>query len=117
MKGNLKLKILKLLDLINISLWLIIGLITIGSIFLSSIGFVINLVVGSIFISIAIFFNYKRKYLFELLKKIYNDGVYVLTDKVINGEIVGLVTALILGILIFSAVSSRVFIEGFPVFG
>ncbi|QEN04580.1 hypothetical protein EW093_07640 [Thiospirochaeta perfilievii] len=117
MKGNLKLKILKFLDLINISLWLIIGLITIGSIFLSSIGYVINLVVGSIFISIAIFFNYKRKYLFELLKKTCIDGEDILTDKVINGEIVGIISALILGIIIFTAVYSRVFIEGFPVFG
>lgn len=101
----------------SIFLWITIGLITLGSIYLSRIGYIINLIVGILFLIIAIYFYFKEKYFLEFLTKTNQVEQDLLFKKVILGEIILVMTALLVGTIALSAVSMRVFVEGFAVFG
>jgi len=117
MKNNLKLKTLKLTTYLTVFVWITTGIITVGSIYLSFIGFFINLTVGILFILIGIYLGIKEKSLYELITKICNEEQSQLCQKVILGEIILIMISLLIGLGILIAVSSRVFVEGFAVFG
>ena len=117
MKNILQLRLLQFATYFTTFLWITSGLLTIGSIYLSRIGFVINLIVGTLFILLGIYFYCKEKALSELLEKTCQGKLGKLHKKVILGEVVFIMIALLVGIIILSAVSSRVFGEGFAVFG
>ena len=117
MKNNFKFKIILLATYIASSTWIICGLITLGSIYLSRIGFTINFIVGLLFILLGVYIYSKEKALLELLVKAHEGKQSRLIKKVIIGEIIFITLALLVGIVIVSAVSSRVFGEGFAVFG
>ena len=117
MKNNLRLKILHFATYLTILLWITTGLITIGSIYLSRIGFVTNIIVGILFILLGVYFYFKEKALSELLGKTYKKEQDKLHNKVILGEIIFIMVALLVGGTILSAVISRVFWEGYAVFG
>lgn len=116
MKNNLRLKILQFSTYFTVCLWTTAGLITIGSIYLSRTGFVVNLIAGTIFILSGLYFHFKEKNLSQLLKKTCKGEQNKLHKKVILGEIIFIMVVLLLGITILSAVTSRVFREGFAVF-
>lgn len=113
----LRLKILRIITYLATLIWVVTGLVTIGSIYLSRIGFVINLLVGKSFILLGTYFYFKEKALSELLEITYQDQFSKLHNKVFLGEFFFMMFALLVGIIILSAVSSRVFKEGFAVFG
>lgn len=117
MKNNLQLKLLQFATYLTIFLWITSGLIIIGSIYLSRIGFVINLLVGTLFILLGLYFYFKEKFLSEFLKKTCESELGKLYKKVILGEVIFIMVTLLVGVIILSAVSSRVFGEGFAVFG
>ena len=64
-----------------------------------------------------VYFYFKEKALSELLAKTCKEQQDKLHRKVILREIIFIIVALLIGITILSAVSSRVFEEGFAVFG
>lgn len=117
MKNNLRLKILQFATYLTILLWITTGLIIVGSIYLSRIGFVINLVIGILFILIGMYFYLKEKAFSKLLTQICEGKQDKLHKKVILGEIIFIMMALFIGATALSAVSSRVFGQGFAVFG
>ncbi|MDD2680748.1 MAG: hypothetical protein PHE20_01440 [Patescibacteria group bacterium] len=110
-------KILQFTTIFTAFLWVATGLVTVGSIYLSNIGFVINLIVGLSFILIGFYLHLKEKNIFGLLKIVPEDQSRNLYKKVIVGEIIFIAAALFFGLMAFSAVLSRVFGEGFAVFG
>ena len=95
--------------------WILTGLIIIGSIYLSRTGIITNLVVGILFLAFGIYFFLKEKFILKFLKRrdLNTDG---LLKKVILGELIFIIIALLIGIIALSAVSLRVFIKGFSVF-
>ncbi len=110
-------KILKNITLFTGLLWIINGFITIGSIYLSYIGIVVNCIVGMLFILIGIYFYKRGKILLELLTKTSDSLPHKLRKKVITSEIILTAGILFIGFIILCAISSRVFREGFAVFG
>ncbi|MGO4292201.1 hypothetical protein [Chitinophaga sp. RAB17] len=103
---------------LNVLLWSLIGLFTIGSIVLSSNVLVINLIVGTIFLLIAALFFFKA---FFLVKGVRNGEIsskggasfskYLMTDLILTAGIV------LFSSIVFSAVLHRIFLEGNPIFG
>ena len=82
---------------------------------MSRTGIITNLVVGILFLAIGIYFFLKEKFILKFLKRrdLNTDG---LLKKVILGELIFIIIALLIGIIALSAVSLRVFVEGFSVF-
>jgi hypothetical protein len=116
MENNIRIKILQFAAYLSNLFWIMAGLSTIGSIYLSTNSFATNLIVGLIFILMGLYIYYKVKYLSEFLTKVEIGEHNRLFKKVIFGEIIFIILFLFVGIIIFSAVLSRVFGEGFPVF-
>ncbi len=117
MKNNVRLTILRYASYGASMVWIATGLIIIGSIYLSSSGFFINLIIGVLFILLGIFFYSKEKTLLQILSQNHEDIQNTLYKKSINGEIILAMLTLFLGLMLLSAASSRVFVEGYPVFG
>ena len=116
MKNNL-LKIIALATYPCTALWIVSGIITIGSIYLSSIGLAINIIVGIIFILIGVYFYLKEKSLLQLLANECVGPDSKLRTKVIAGEIIFIIMMFLVGVIILSAVLQRVFGDGVSVFG
>ena len=93
--------------------WLLLVLLTFGGIFLSTIGWVINVVMGIIFSFIAGFFRVRGQSLEALLE----DGEQKPISRFLQTEIVLLLGVNLVAIILLSAALSRIFGEGLPLFG
>ena len=114
---NKKLKVLQISAYATALLWLTSGVLTIGSIYLSTIGAFINITVGSIFLIIAVFYMEKQKRLYFLLNQTCKKDPTVLCQKVISLELLSMGIAIFLGLIVVYAITHRIFYEGFAVFG
>ena len=119
-----KKKLFKGIAFLGAGLWMLSGVITIGSILNGTVGFFINIVVGVIFILIGVYVLTKAVYFLKLLAEVRslesNDrhktdiGIYRINVRL---EILLMLSFVLSGLIILSAVISRTFYEGFPVFG
>lgn len=108
----------KNLALVGAILWFGVGLITIGGIVLSSLGWIINLVMGLIFISIG-WLLYRRAssfYLFFSASPVTNQNNLHL-QRFMRLDLLVVCGASLLGGILLIASISRVFGEGYAVFG
>jgi len=109
---------------INSVLWIVLGILTIGSILLGSIGMLINILMGFVFILIGFYFFSKIKILnnvFNTIKILDNNEKKILVQnsikKFISIEMVIVIASTIIVIVFLSAVISRIFGENLPIFG
>ena len=103
---------------INVLLWSLIGLFTIGSIILSRNGMVINLVVGTIFLLIAGLFFLKAYFFTKGVKAeeiSHESKTYF--SKYLKADLILTTGTVLFSLIIFSAVLHRIFQEGTPIFG
>jgi hypothetical protein len=98
--------------------WAGLGLLTIGSIAISSIGWVINLVMGSLFILIGYFLYLRAKNFYRFFRAITPDTQNIsYLQKFLRLDLVIVVGITFLGGLLLMAGIFRVFGEGFAIFG
>ena len=101
----------------TVLLWLLNGTITVGgAIYLGAGISNINGVVGTLFILMGAYFYWRGKVLLELLTKIHTMSCPKLRKKFMILEIGFNMGFLFLGVVASSAIISRVFVEGYPVF-
>ena len=112
----MKIKSLQILSLITAFVWTAVGIITVGSIYLSMGGFVINVVVGSLFIFIGQFIFWKERYFVKFLREAVSNNKKLKVTVIIS-ELFFIGGILLVGLVAFFGVFSRVFLEGFAVFG
>jgi hypothetical protein len=108
-------KFLKILSYFVAICWVLAGLIIIGSLYLGTALWIVHIVVGTLFISIGIYFLQKERCFLELLKSIKDRDKVV--QKNILFELILLLFFCFFGLVALSAIYSRVFNEGFSVFG
>ncbi|MEE4177113.1 MAG: hypothetical protein V2I46_06340 [Bacteroides sp.] len=112
----MKIRILRVLGYCASIIWIISGLIIIGSIFLSAIGVYINLTVGLLFIIAGIYLIWRNMLFINFLME--GGGIQTKTyNKIVIAEIILFKTLFLFGLVIFSAIFFRVFIEKYAVFG
>ena len=94
------------------------GIVTVGSIFLSSIGWLINLVMGCIFIIIGFFFYLRGRAFNQFVATTTRDVLANLfLQRYLRLEIVLAVCVFLIGGFLLAASMYRVFGEGLAVFG
>lgn len=103
---------------ISAILWIALGTLTIGSIVLSSIGWVINLVMGLLFILIGCFlylraYHWRRFYITVSSDMRNNPHL----QRFLRLDLLFVLGACLLGALFLTAGVSRVFGEGYAIFG
>ena len=108
-------KYLKFLSYLITTCWSLAGLIIMGSIFLGQSLWFINLFIGLFFIFIGFYFFKKESCFLELYKHSTIEDEMV--NKNIKLELMLLLFFSFFGVIVLSAVYSRVFDEGFAVFG
>ena len=108
----------RIFALVSVFLWAGLGTITIGSIAVSSLGWVINLVMGLIFICIG-WFLYLRASNFQLFYYASDaetrNNLYL--KRFLRSDLILVLIAGLVGTLLILASISRVFGEGYAVFG
>ncbi len=109
-------KKLKYVSCLTALIWMMIGVITLGSILLSDIGWVINLTVGFVFVLFSTLLFLKEKN-FLLLISDSDPEDKIIQKKAVRYELFSLLIVLIVGVISLFGVSHRVFIEKFAVFG
>jgi len=114
---NIKLKILQIGTNIVAVLWLSSSVLTIGSIYLSTIGMFINITIGIIFLMISVFYFEKQRRLYILLSSVCQERNRDLCKKVISLELIGILLGIFFASIVIFAIIHRVFYEGFAVFG
>ncbi|MGQ7869713.1 hypothetical protein [Sunxiuqinia sp. sy24] len=102
--------------------YILLGLLTIGSIINGTIGLYINLIMGVLFTTIGYYLYAKAKSTIKLIdniKKLNNEKQVTLNSiaQFLLFEKLFIVISLLFGIILLSAVISRVFGENLPVFG
>ena len=93
--------------------WLLLALLTFGGIFLSTLGWVINVIMGIIFGLIGVFFRVRG----QSLKALLEEGEQKPIGLFLQTEIVLLLGVNLVAIVLLSAALSRIFGEGLPLFG
>ncbi len=111
----MQIKLLQFLRVFAVLLWAMVGVI--GNIYLPTSAFAINIVMGSVFILVGQFVFWKEKYFIKLLKELVGQGNKKLKTQIVIGEAFFLVAVFLVGLGMFFGVFSRVFLEGFAVFG
>lgn len=94
-------------------LWLLLALLTVGGIALSTIGWVINLVMSVVFALIAAFFRLRGQSLKPLLTALDLRQI----NRFLQTEILLLLLANLFAAILLSAALSRILGERLPVFG
>ncbi len=112
-------KKIQYLSYITFSVWFLVSVVTIGSIYRSMIGWVINLVMGTAFALFAFYILFREWRLVKFLSEFRNSRSddSKSAKRVIKFEMVSLLFLLVLGLGTLYAIFERVFIEGFAVFG
>lgn len=111
---KITMKKIKYMSYITTFVWMMISFITLSSIYLSSIGWVINLTMSIIFALVSIYVFYKERNFILLISSI-NNNTY--KTKAIIYELLSLTIILLVGLVALSGVYHRVFNEQFSVFG
>jgi len=106
----------KILGHLSVLLWLLIGVIIVGSIYFSTALWGMNLVIGLLFILFSFFLYQKQKnfLLFLTESSVKQNKIY---KRMIFYEIFSRFFSLLFTLVIFSGVTHRVFFEHFSVFG
>ena len=103
---------------ISAILWTGLGVLTIGSIALSSIGWAINLIIGLLFMLIAYFLYLRVKNLHCFYETIPSDAQNnPHLQRFLRLEMIFVLGTCFFGIILLSAGISRVFGEGYAIFG
>ena len=104
--------------LTSAALWIALGIITIGSIVLSSIGWGINLIMGLLFMLIGCFLYFRAYNLHHFyVNATENMQENLHLRRFLRLDLIFVLGTLLVGALLVSAATSRVFGEGFPIFG
>lgn len=119
-----RIKLIHFLSNLGALFWVLLGLLTIGGIALSTIGWVINTVVGILFITIGLFFYAHGRAFVRFYQSHTEHGS---TEREFSSnpflkrfmtlEILLLAGNCLVSALLLTAGASRVFGEGFPIFG
>lgn len=107
--------ILRYLSFLVAFFWIIAGAAIIGSIYLSTIGFAVNIIGGSLFVAIGVFFHRKARGLLQILDSVAPSEK--LKRRVALAEIAVLAVMGCVGAIACHAIWYRVFVEGMAVFG
>lgn len=107
---------------LTVFIWILLGLITIGSILNGTTGIFINIIVGLIFSVVGIYFLLRKNSFEEMatsafLSKTENNQHQNPFSRFLALEIVLVIMTMIFGTLMLSAVISRAFFEKLPIFG
>lgn len=108
-------RFLKIIAYTSTIIWTLIGLLIIASIVNSTIDFIINIVMGLIFIAIAYFLYAKTQNSLDLLRMNTNDNKIQI--KFLKLESIFFVLSFLLGLILLSGTISRVFYVKMAVFG
>lgn len=103
---------------VSAALWVGLGGLTVGSIALSSIGWVINLVMGLLFMLIGVYLYFRAKNLhrfYETITPTARNNPYI--QRFLNLELIFVLSTCFVGVIFLSAGISRVFGEGYAIFG
>lgn len=111
----MKLNVLKVLGRAASLMWMINGMIIVGSIYFSKSSFAINLIIGSLLFFTGMYFYWKNLTLLLFLEE-YDNIKNRLFNKVIISEIIFNIITFFIGVIILCAIAKRVFIENFSVF-
>ncbi|CAM2934093.1 hypothetical protein [Flavobacterium frigoris] len=117
-----KAKFHKVASNFSVCIWTVLGLLTIGSIINGDVGLLINIFIGLIFIVLAYYLFLKKQNISVLISHAeYWNGKDLVIEKTFNRflilENVLVVMQILVGIILLSAVISRVIGEKVPVFG
>ncbi len=98
--------------------WIALGIITIGSIVFSSIGWGINLIMGLLFMLIGCFLYFRAHNLHHFyVNATENMQNNLRLQRFLLLDLMFVLGTFLVGALLLSAAASRVFGEGFPIFG
>ena len=109
--------ILKIVGYTSTIIWFLAGLITIGSLYFSTSLIEVNFFVGILFIFFSFLLYKKEKNFLLLLENASSHQDSKIYKNVFFYEILFALISLFLGMVIFTAVFSRVLVEHFSVFG
>ena len=108
----------------GLAIWLLLGLLSIGGIFLGIIGFMVNIVMGIIFFLVGFYLHLKAKTtlslfcnIIELGNSIKHNTIDSLLERVVLLDLVLILLCLFLGLAILTGAILRIFGEGLPIFG
>lgn len=115
-------KLYKIVSYLGAFSYILLGLLTIGSIINGTFGFYINLIIGVFFTTIGYYLYLKAKNIIKLIANIenLNTGKQVTLNSITRFlffEKIFIIMSLLLGIILLSAAISRVFGENLPIFG
>ncbi len=122
--NNKALNFLKILSYAVFSIWVLLGGLTFLSIYYGMTGFVINIVMGCVFILIGLYLFLKAKNILALFYSFnrftINKNTNIINTqfkKMIFFENIFILLSLLIGLIFLTAIFSRVFSEKLPVFG
>ena len=122
--NNKALNFLKILSYAVFSIWVLLGVLTFLSIYYGMTGFVINIVMGCVFILIGLYLFLKAKNILALFYSFnrftINKNTNIINTqfkKMIFFENIFILLSLLIGLIFLTAIFSRVFSEKLPVFG
>jgi len=124
MAGRYMNRLYKATACIGVFLWLILGLIIIGSISLGTTALTITITIGSIFVFMDLYLCLKAKYVVSILKEInkmnlnnHHSNLFQKTNKFILAEIIFNFLSILVAVLLLMGVIHRIWQEGMSVFG
>ncbi len=94
--------------------WLLLAVLTAGSCLLERGTVTVNLVIGAVFLGVALFVFVRLRVMAMIVQTVSTNTAMKLLFRV---EAVSATAMLLLGLILLAAAGSRVFREGFPVFG
>ena len=114
-----KIQIYKIASRFSSTLWFLVGIITLGSIYNGLDGVYINIVIGLIFLSISMYTLLKAKNINRIISfsDSINEGKKITYNRLLLLESIFTFISITVGLIALSAVISRTFGEGLPVFG
>ena len=115
-------KFYKIVSYLGVFSFILLGLLTIGSIIYSTTGWVINLIMGLFFTTIGYYLYAKAKSVIKLIfniNKMNNERHVTLKsiDRFMFFEKIFIICCLLFGALLLSLAFSRIFGENLPIFG
>lgn len=115
-------RLYKIISFTGALTYMLLGLVTVGSVLNGNTGLYINLLMGLIFIGTGYYLYEKAKHIIILLLEVKNSDIRrSLSPKTLTKflflEKIFVLVSLLFGVVILSAAISRVFFERMPIFG
>lgn len=110
-------RIHRFLSFLSGLLWIGLGLIVIGSIAVSSLGWGINLIVGSVMLLIGVFLGLRGRALTAMIESYEPEENTVRVSRFLRYDLILIGGISLIGLLLLAMSIYRVFGEGYAVFG